>query len=132
MAVAIMIEENTMSNATKPVMNAVVSEKKANQQKRFFTDIGKVWTTKNDDILSVSLFPGVSTNEFSLFVAKEQEYALQENEVFGVFVIENDTYWHRVGSAFAFVAGEAKGLNVRLNGGIHISGKFIIQRKSEK
>ncbi|WP_029792878.1 hypothetical protein [Vibrio parahaemolyticus] len=131
MAVANTDEDIIMTSSNNPVMNAVVVEKKSGGDKRFFTDIGKVWTTKNPDVLSVKLIPGISVNEFSLFVAKEQDLEINKDEVLSVFVVDGE-YWHRVGSAFSFKASDVKGFNVRMNGNINISGNFVIQRKKDK
>ncbi|MFW1012202.1 hypothetical protein ACSTKD_02550, partial [Vibrio parahaemolyticus] len=59
MAVANTDEDIIMTSSNKPVMNAVVVEKKSGGDKRFFTDIGKVWTTKNPDVLSVCIFRSI-------------------------------------------------------------------------
>lgn len=120
-----------MTNSNKPTMNAVVVEKKAGSDKRFFTDVGKAWKTRNTDILSIKLIPGVSVNEFSLFVDQEQEYDVLKDEVLSVYVVDGD-YWHRIGSAFSFVSQDVKGYNVRMNGNIHISGNLVIKRKKDK
>lgn len=81
--------------------------------------------------MSVKLIPGISVNEFSLFVAKEQDLEINKDEVLSVFVVDGE-YWHRVGSAFSFKASDVKGFNVRMNGNINISGNFVIQRKKDK
>lgn len=118
-------------SATKPYFSATIINVGQNEAK-YYTDVGAAWLHENGKGFTVKIFPNLIVNKFSLFVSKENQESFQKiGDRLNVNVVEkrgDDTYWHRIGSAFA----HSKGYNIVLDEGVSAMGELVVMLPKER